>query len=298
MTIDTLASWLRCPACHEPLAPVERLTLGCVNGHRFDVNKRGYANLVAGGTKFIGDSSAMLDARDSVLEGGVFSSIAEALAEAVRTTSPRRILDAGVGTGYYLRAALSAALSVADDGLQANEHGDVRGLAMDLSPAAVTRAVRSSGAIDGLVADTWQPLPIRDEACDLVLDVFAPRNLPEFRRVLRPGGSVLVVVPLAEHLAELRADTAMLDIPDDKAASIVTAASPLFDLAESQTIRATVDLTPAVADALVQMGPSAHHRPTSDASPSAPRPQDAAAPGVTTPGVTTLAVHLLHLRRR
>ncbi|MFF1879322.1 putative RNA methyltransferase [Leifsonia sp. NPDC058230] len=278
MTIDTLAPWLRCPVCAEPLERVERLTLGCASGHRFDVNKRGFVNLVAGGTGLIGDSAEMLDARETILESGLYSPISNALAALGAGT---RVLDAGVGTGYYLRAVLAA-------------HPDARGLAMDLSPTAVARAVRASPGIDGLVADTWRPLPIRDGVCDVILDVFAPRNLPEFHRILKPAGSLLVVVPLHDHLAELRAGGRMLEVPADKAAAIVASAAPKFTLREHRAIRATIPLTDATGAALIAMGPSAHHPgpgPEADA-PGSPAPVRQAVPST-----ATLAVDVLHLVR-
>ena len=70
---------------------------------------------------------------------------------------------------------------------------------------------------DGLVADTWRPLPLRDGCADAVITVFAPRNLPEFHRILRPDGRLIVVVPSGTHLRELRADGRALDVPADKA---------------------------------------------------------------------------------
>jgi 23S rRNA (guanine745-N1)-methyltransferase len=249
MTLDSLAEWLRCPVCTEPLSPVERLTLGCASGHRFDVNRRGYLTLVAGNSRLSGDSAEMLASRDRVLESGLYSPVAVALAE---MAVGRAVLDAGVGTGYYLRAVLAA-------------NPGAHGLAMDLSPAAVARAVRPEPGtpgpvIDGLVTDTWRPLPVRDGVCDVVLDVFAPRNLPEFHRVLRLGGNLLVVVPRTEHLAELRAAGRMLDVPPDKASAVIDAAARLFTLREQRAVWETIPLTPEVADALVGMGPSAHHR--------------------------------------
>ncbi|HEV7183568.1 MAG TPA: methyltransferase domain-containing protein [Leifsonia sp.] len=249
MTLDSLAEWLRCPVCTEPLSPVERLTLGCASGHRFDVNRRGYVTLVAGNSRLSGDSAEMLASRDRVLESGLYSPVAVALAE---MAVGRAVLDAGVGTGYYLRAVLAA-------------NPGAHGLAMDLSPAAVARAVRPEPGtpgpvIDGLVTDTWRPLPVRDGVCDVVLNVFAPRNLPEFHRVLRLGGNLLVVVPRTEHLAELRAAGRMLDVPPDKASAVIDAAARLFTLREQRAVRETIPLTPEVADALVGMGPSAHHR--------------------------------------
>jgi 23S rRNA (guanine745-N1)-methyltransferase len=245
MSVDLprLAAWLRCPVCAADLEPFAPLTLACVNGHRHDVNKRGYVSLLGGGTKHLGDTGEMLDARDLVLEGGAYSPIAAAVASA---TTGVRILDAGAGTGYYLRAALGAATASA-------------GLAMDLSPHAVARAVRSSDVVDGLVADTWRPLPVRSETADTVLDVFAPRNLPEFHRVLRAGGALVVVVPRADHLDLLRADGTMLNIPSDKAEDVIGASEPLYALYGREPVAYDLTLTPVLRDSLVGMGPSARH---------------------------------------
>ena len=247
-----LASWLRCPVCGRDLEPLERLTLGCAEGHRHDVNKRGYVSLLGGGSKLVGDSAEMLDARDVVLEGGAFAPIASAVAAAAQAAEGSRILDAGAGTGYYLRAALASA-------------PDAVGLAMDLSPAAVARAARSSARVDGLVADTWRPLPVRSQTADAVLDVFAPRNLPEFHRVLRPGGRLVVVVPRADHLGSLRQAGTMLDIPTDKAEDVIAAADALYAPLTREHISYALALDDAVRLALAGMGPSARH---ADAAPA------------------------------
>ncbi|MEY9953275.1 methyltransferase domain-containing protein [Leifsonia sp. EB34] len=245
-----LGSWLRCPVCAEDLEPVDRLTLGCTQGHRHDVNKRGYVSLLGGGSKFVGDTTEMLDARDTVLEGGAYAPIAEALAAAIG--SPQRLLDAGAGTGYYLRAVLAGSPGAA-------------GLAMDLSPAAVARAVRSSPDVDGLVADTWRPLPVRSHSVDAVLDVFAPRNLPEFHRVLRPGGTLAVVVPRADHLASLRAAGGMLDVPTDKAEDVMAAAEPAYAPLAREHVSYDLALDDDLRRALAAMGPSARHAGTTPA---------------------------------
>lgn len=245
LDLSRLASWLRCPVCAAELRPVDRLTLGCASGHRHDVNKRGYVSLLGGGSKHLGDTAEMLDARDTVLESGAYSPIADAVAA---SGTGARILDAGAGTGYYLRAALSAAAGP-----------EPVGLAMDLSPQAVARAVRSSDRADGLVADTWRPLPVRSGIADVVLDVFAPRNLAEFHRVLRPEGTLMVVVPRADHLSSLRAGGAMLDIPSDKAEDVLTAAEPLYALQTREHIAYDLALDAPLRDALVGMGPSARH---------------------------------------
>jgi 23S rRNA (guanine745-N1)-methyltransferase len=280
--LSRLSSWLRCPVCADDLSPVDRLTLGCPNGHRHDVNRRGYISLLGSGSKLIGDSVEMLDARDVVLESGLYSPIAEAVsafaASAGAGHAEADVLDAGAGTGHYLRSVLTALPSAL-------------GLAMDLSAAAVARAVRSTGLaegrIDGLVADTWRPLPIRSDRCDILLDVFAPRNLPEFHRMLRAGGSLVVVVPRPDHLAELRAAGTMLDVPGDKAEELITASEPLYALQTREHVAAELRLTSEVQEALIAMGPSAHH--------SAARTTDTAA-GL--PESTHLSVDVLHFTAR
>lgn len=263
----SLASWLRCPACGKPLRELLPLTIGCDTGHRYDVNKRGYVTLLPSGSKLVGDTGAMLDARDVVLESGAFEPITAAVANA---SEGSRVVDAGAGTGHYLRAVLAA-------------HAGSRGLAMDLSPPAVARAVRSSPSISGLVADSWSPLPVRTAVADTVLNVFAPRNLPEFARVLRGEGILVVVVPRQDHLGELRQSTEMLGIPADKADEVVGVAERLFMLTASTHVTYTLRLEPGVAQALVGMGPSARH---------------VAAATTFAPSHTTVSVDVLRFRRK
>ncbi|MGX5695351.1 methyltransferase domain-containing protein [Agromyces soli] len=199
----------------------------------------------------------MLEARSLVHRHGFFDPVKDALsallgAHAIAHGSrPLRLLDAGCGGGHYTEVALEA--------LPAGS----RALAMDLSPVAVAQTVRGRPQVDGLVADTWQPLPIADGLADVVLDVFAPRNAPEFRRVLTDGGLLLIVVPRPEHLHELRDGGQVLDIPDGKAASLIAELTPGFRLTERRHIAHVAPVSAAdaaLAAAIVAMGPSAHHR--------------------------------------
>ena len=245
MSAETLAEWLTCPVCMDPLSAVSGRILGCTTGHRYDVNKRGYVSLLGPRSRVVGDTAAMLDARAQVLDRGTYAPIVGALSRVLDAApGAGRIVD--TGTGYYLRSLLAT-------------HPSVRGLAMDLSPAAVARAIRGSGVVDGLVADTWRPLPIRDGIADLVLNVFAPRNLPEFHRILAPGGLLAIVVPRPEHLRELREGGRMLDVPADKAATLIESADSLFGLESEAAVVFDIAYDAAVADSLVAMGPSAHH---------------------------------------
>lgn len=252
MSLQTMSEWLRCPICFQEFAAREPLVLACINGHAFDVNKRGYTSLIAGSRKLQADSPTMLDARDRFLGAGWYSELRKTLADAVREEQPSRIIDIGCGTGYYLDGVL--------DGTEASA-----ALGMDLSPAAVARTVRGVGqrhpstSVDGLVADVWSPLPIRDAIADVILNVFAPRNPPEFHRIVRANGMLAIVVPQDTHLAELRSAGIMLDVQPDKAAHLVDSLSGYFALEERHPVATTMTLSPADVAALVGMGPSAHH---------------------------------------
>jgi 23S rRNA (guanine745-N1)-methyltransferase len=254
MSLQTLSEWLRCPNCFLPLRRSGELLLGCDNGHSFDVNRRGFVNLLAGPRKFIGDSAAMLDARDRFLVAGWYAPLRDAIRQLVAEEAPKYILDVGCGTGYYLGAALPSG-------------DDVRALGMDLSPTAVGRTIRSRDRIEGLVADVWSPLPVRDGAADIILNIFAPRNAAEFARVLRADGLLLVVVPQPSHLQELRESGLAVEMQADKAAHLTASLAAWFTLEMHEQLGRTVELAPSEVTSLIGMGPSAHHAGSSGVDP-------------------------------
>lgn len=246
---------LRCPFCFSAglgsvaLSPVDALVLGCDTGHRIDVNKRGYVSLLPPRTRVAGDTAEMLSARARFFETGAYAPIAAAVAGAGAAVADRagaRVAELGCGTGYYL-AALCASLDAPEP------------LAADLSPAAVRLAVSGVQDAVGVVLDVWQPLPLADASQDLLLSVFAPRNLPEFARVLAPGGRLVAVVPTGSHLAEARAAGLALDVPEGKADELVRAADAAFAVEDRAEVEFTMTLEPESLALLLGMGPSAHH---------------------------------------
>ncbi|MBM7411018.1 23S rRNA (guanine745-N1)-methyltransferase [Clavibacter michiganensis] len=301
MDLVRLASWLRCPTCGEGLHAVPPLVLRCDRGHAVDVNKRGYASLLAPGTRVTGDSSGMLAARSGFLERGHYAPLVDALIRALTAAMSRqddsaassalasagglRILDAGCGTGHYLHGVL-------------DRFPGATGLAADLSPAAVAIAVRSRHDVDGLVADTWAALPLRDGVADVILDVFAPRNLPEFHRALSPGGHVAIVAAGPHHLAELRDEGRAVGVQEDKRERILGAADALFEAVSETRVQRVLRLSDEDVDLLLGMGPSAHHPPGQDAL-ELPSPVDATAAGAIRQGVTIdVMIHVLRRRER
>jgi 23S rRNA (guanine745-N1)-methyltransferase len=160
------------------------------------------------------------------------------------------IVDAGAGTGHYLATALNAV----SDGI---------GMAFDVSKHAVRRAARVHPRVGAFVADVWRPLPIRDGVADVVIDVFAPRNGPEFRRILRPDGVVVVVTPARTHLSPLVQELGLLSVDEEKERRV---ARSLEGFAETgrRSIEFDMELGTGEIAQVVGMGPSAWHTDAGD----------------------------------
>src|SRR5665811_2236368 len=96
---------------------------------------------------------------------------------------------------------------------------------------------------------------IRDSSASLILDIFAPRNAPEFRRVLRPDGALLVVTPSPRHLQELVAGLGLLKVDERKSERLEQSLSGDFELWAPAEYEERLRLSSAEALALAAMGP-------------------------------------------
>lgn len=240
--------YLRCPVCAGDLS-LAGGSLRCAAGHAFDVARQGYANLLTGrahtGTA---DTPAMVAARADFLERGHFAPLAELIAGLAAGSAPADgcVLDAGAGTGYHLRAVL--------DRLPGHA-----GVALDVSKHALRRAARCHPRAGAVVWDVWRPLPVRDGAVSVLLDVFAPRNGAEFHRVLRPDGVLIVVTPGARHLGELVGPLGLLSVDGRKPGRVAASLGGRFAATGTRRLELPLRLTHADVAAVVAMGPSARH---------------------------------------
>ncbi|WP_250027806.1 putative RNA methyltransferase [Paractinoplanes maris] len=240
--IDGALPYLRCPVCRQPLERAER-TLRCPSRHSFDMAKQGYADLTAGRMPHVGDTADMVAARAAFLAAGHYDFIAGALAG---SAEPGLIVDAGTGTGHYLSRVLDAA-------------DEATGLGLDVSKPALRRAARAHPRAAAVLTDLWRPLPIADAVATVVLNVFAPRNGPEFHRILRPDGLLLVVTPEPDHLQELISAHDLIHVDPDKAARTQESLGEHFKPVATLPLRRELNLTAAEARTLIGMTPSAHH---------------------------------------
>lgn len=240
--------YLACPHCGGVLAAAGR-SLRCDHGHAFDVAKQGYVNLLPGNAQAgTADTAPMVAARDEFLAAGHYAPVAQVVAAhaaRVAPDGPACVLDVGAGAAYYLRHVLERLPLAA-------------GVALDLSKHAARRAARAD-RVGAVVSDAWQRLPLRDAAAAVALSVFAPRNAAELWRVLRPRGTLLVVTPTPQHLAELVAPLGLLHVDQDKSQRLATQLGQHFTLAEQDAVTTQLRLTADDAQRVVMMGPNAWH---------------------------------------
>ncbi|MCI8811810.1 MAG: methyltransferase domain-containing protein [Oscillibacter sp.] len=169
------------------------------SGHSYDLAREGYAYLLPPNQKHSaapGDDRRMAQARRDFLSKGYYELLLNTLCCQILSLCGESpvILDAGCGEGYYT-AGIFQALEAAGK--------SPRMAGTDISKFILRSAAKRERGVEFAVASSYR-LPLADGAADLLLDCFSPLALEEFRRVLRPGGAFLYVVPGANHLWELK----------------------------------------------------------------------------------------------
>ncbi|MFC7466232.1 putative RNA methyltransferase [Brachybacterium sp. GCM10030252] len=272
---------LRCPACGGALQASQNM-LRCSHGHTFDLARAGYVSLLSGSGATSGDDDEMARARQRFLATGAYAPLLEAIgdlaeshvpdlaADAPRSSSPApTILDAGCGPGYYLAGLL-------------DRFPAARGLGFDTSVRSLRFAARSHDRAAVCSADVFAPLPLADGCADLLLDAFAPRNPTEFARVLRPGGSLIVVRPLEGHLAQLRdLVPGMVAVDPHKEERLHAVLDPHFAETARRELHVDLSLSAETARDLAWMTPSARHLEVADLDAALARLDPASPPPVT-----------------
>ena len=216
--------------CRQPLARRER-TYVCANNHAFDVARSGYVNLLQPQdrrSRTPGDTPEAVAARRRFLERGFVQPLVDGIVAALPLREGDALLDAGCGEGHHL-AAFRAAYSV-----------DAYGV--DISVPAIDLAARRHRDCRWIVANADRFLPWEDASFHALTSITARLNAAEFHRVLREDGTLLVAIPGADDLVELREAIQGERIERDRVERTIDMFSSLFAFERHVALRHVAQL--------------------------------------------------------
>ncbi|MBO0454416.1 putative RNA methyltransferase [Candidatus Enterococcus murrayae] len=176
----------RCPKCHREMTQQEK-SLICENGHRFDLAKKGTLYFLDHQIKTDYDKE-MFVPRGRMIRSGMYQPVIEKIASLMQNGN---VLDVGCGEGSFLQQLN-----------QINENPVSIGF--DIAKEGIYLASNQPIEAFWCVADLTN-LPFANESFDTILNIFSPSQYREFKRVMKPDGCVVKVVPQSGYLQELRA---------------------------------------------------------------------------------------------
>ena len=179
-----------------------------------------------------GDSREAVEARASLLDAGVGRAVLESVAARAATLldeeTPPVVAELGSGSGELLGAVAT--------------NSPIRGIGLDLSIHAATHAARRFPSISWVVANADRRLPLLNNSAAIVLSVHARRNPPECRRVLGDGGFLLLAIPSADDVIELREEVQGTAVERDRVSAVVDEHAADFVLVERSACKQRLDL--------------------------------------------------------
>jgi 23S rRNA (guanine745-N1)-methyltransferase len=178
--------------CRAPLVLDGRRYV-CANAHAFDIARSGYVNLLQPQdkrSKTPGDTPEAVAARRRFLDRGHVAPLVEAIVRALPMHAGESLLDAGCGEGHHLAAF--------------RQMYDVDAHGIDISVPAIEAAARRYRDCSWVVGNADRFLPYPDASFRAVTSITARLHAEEFRRVLAEDGTLLIVIPGADDLIELR----------------------------------------------------------------------------------------------
>jgi 23S rRNA (guanine745-N1)-methyltransferase len=201
-----MTSILQCPVCREITIRSET-GYQCAHKHTFDAARQGYVNFLLvqkKNSKEPGDNKEMIKSRRKFLDRGHYNKLSDGINEVIAGIIPVtkkgwacNVLDAGCGEGYYLKRLKESLASSDRKPAEVNYYG------VDISKYAVQQATQRDKTMNWIVASIID-LPFVSSSMDVVLNVFSPLNFPEFARILKDAGKLVIAHPGPRHLNGLR----------------------------------------------------------------------------------------------
>ena len=240
---------------------LENNSIKCKNGHTFDISKEGYVNLLLSRKKLpgtLGDTKEMLDSRTEFLLSGYYDVLAKEIKNFAsefifsrfkKEIDTKCIIEVGCGTAYFIENLKKA--------IESENISTFTYLGTDISKTAVKFASKRIKDVTFLVCDTYSSIPIETGSAALILNVFSPRKIKEFKRLTSKGGGVLVVIPNEDHLSELIKPLNLMKIEPEKEDKIKkTFKKENFLLIKEERINYKINLDSEMIMNLIKMGPN------------------------------------------
>ena len=232
-----------CPYCSSILN-LENRSLVCENKHCFDIAKQGYVNLLSNSKKYENYSKTNFENRHNVLESGMYDNILDFIIEYIaKFPNSENILDVACGEGYYSKKISSE--------MNKNIY------AFDISKESIIIASKSDklGLVKWFVSDLSN-ISVKDLSFDFILDIFSPANYEEFKRILKPDGYLIKVIPGKNHIIEIREKVKnKLKHSEYSNKAVIECFSESFQLLHKENISYKYKVTNTILNSLVNMTP-------------------------------------------
>ncbi|MBK3494663.1 methyltransferase domain-containing protein [Viridibacillus sp. YIM B01967] len=185
-----------CPVCGSEMMVTEDCSIVCDNRHSFDIAKQGYVNFMThAATSMYG--KGLFEARKQVIESGLYAPMHTALCDLLKQMNTNVVvLDTGCGEGSHLA-------SIKNEFQEQSDHSFV-GVGIDIAKEGIIAAGRNYDDMIWCVGDLAKS-PYQQTSFNAILNILSPANYTEFKRLLKPNGMVIKVVPQSGYLQQLRA---------------------------------------------------------------------------------------------
>ena len=231
-----------CPICAQAVQIEDDGKVVCPSNHSFDVAKQGYINFM---TKPVQSmySKALFEARHNIISSGLYDQLQKRLAELAVGTY---FLDTGCGEGSHLARIIA-------------NRPEAIGVGIDIAKEGIIAAAKFHTGCIWCVGDLAKS-PYSENSFNTIFNILSPANYDEFKRLLKPGGKVIKVVPQEGYLKELR-QQAFADSEKELYSNEQTVErfKESFTQVTVERITYTMPLTKELVPQLIEMTPMGWH---------------------------------------
>ena len=185
---------LQCTICHSEIKMMDSKSLVCEKGHSFDLAKQGYVNMLQKQVSTMYDHT-LFDARKRIIHDYKFydkvhQKISKIIDEALQEGG--LVFDAGSGEGTHLYEIFNQL-----------DQDYIHGIGLDISKDGIVMAAKNYSDQNWLVGDLTQT-PFKEHSLDIILSFLSPANYSEFKRIMKPNGLLIKIIPGSHYLKEIR----------------------------------------------------------------------------------------------